>query len=309
MNINEYQTSVAVFGSAARGDHDRFSDNDLLIVSDDFATLKFMQAKYSLKGWSCTAYSWPRLQRAADRGSLFVQHLKQESSIIRDPTDRLRNLFTRFSTNSSYNHELDGAANLLGDLIETLPNCNSGPMWTLDVLSVSFRSLAIPILANEGIYSFANSDIIHGLIRIGVLSKSDASSLWKLRQYKSLYRRGVIENQVDWAGAHDLVQIIDHTFRLGLSIRRIHTRDVLDYALACENSLRWSTEWYVRCRRFESALWMLKPLHNIHFSEFKQKRHDLFKIVKAPSSYGWRFSHEYDDLQRNLLELANVSAI
>ena len=301
--------AFALFGSAARGDHDAFSDRDLLIVSDDNNILDALKSDYSAKGWSCTAYSWSRLQRAADHGSLFVQHLKQESKILQDPQDRLAHLLANFATNASYKREADGAASLLGELTETLPQCVAGPMWALDVLSVGFRSLAVAKLADEGIYSFANSDILNGLIRLGSLRQTDASQLWPLRRYKSLYRMGKIDNQVDWVGAYSLIQLIDHVFRLGLNIRRIDARDIVECALAGENSFQWSSGWYVRCRRIESALWMLKPLQHQHLPEFMEKKQKLFKMVKAPNSYGWRFSQEYTAIQQDLSELAHISAV
>ena len=224
--------ALAVFGSAARGDHDAFSDRDLLIVSDDNKTLKILKAYYDSLGWSCTAYSWSRLQDAADQGSLFVQHLKQEANILRDPLNRLADLLDNYSANASYKREADGAASLLANLTNTLPGCDADPMWTLDVLSVGFRSLAVAKLADDGIYSFANADIIDGLVQIGMIRQEDGYQLWPLRQYKSLYRRGMIDNRVGWSSTYDMLGLIDRTFGLGLSIRRVDTRDMLESALA-----------------------------------------------------------------------------
>ena len=165
MSIQSQQNAFAIFGSEARGDNDIFSDRDLLIVSEDETRLREMKCKYESIGWSCTAYSWSRLQQAADQGSLFVQHLKQESKILSDPSDRLADLLAQYSTKANYKRESNGAASLLGTLVQHLPRCDAGPMWTLDVLSVGFRSLAVANLADNGIYAFANSGIINGLTR------------------------------------------------------------------------------------------------------------------------------------------------
>ena len=309
MTLQTQTASFALFGSAARGDHDAYSDRDLLIVSDDDDDLTTLKSAYSAQGWSCTAYSWIRLKHAADQGSLFVQHLKQESQIVRDPQDRLAQLLADFATNASYKREAEGAASLLGALTETLPKCAAGPMWTLDVLSVGFRSLAVAKLADEGIYAFANSDILNGLIHLGTLHRSDASRLWPLRRYKSLYRTGKINNQIDWVATYGLIRLIDHAFRLGLSLRRVDARDIVEYALAGENSLQWSADWYVRCRRIESALWMLKPLQEQHCPEFLQRKQNLFAMVQAPNTYGWRFSQEYAAIQQDLSDLAQISVV
>ena len=302
-------TSLALFGSAARGDHDFFSDRDLLIVIDDQVAVKVLKTHYDSTGWSCTAYSWSRLEHAASQGSLFVQHLKQEAKIIRDPSDRLAALLERYTTKSSYKREAEGAASLLGELTQQLPLCDVGPMWAMDVLSVGFRSLAVAKLADYGMYSFANADILDGLMRTGLIRQSDAYKLQPLRQFKSLYRRGLIDKRVDWRNIYELLRIIDRTFVLGLSTQRTGTRDILELALADRNNARWSSDWYVRCRRIESALLMLKPRQHIQRAEFIKQRQDLFKIVKSPNSYASRFTRGYAATQSNLSDLAEICAV
>ena len=302
-------SSMALFGSAARGDDDLFSDRDLLIVMDDQAALRSLKAHYDTLGWSCTAYSWSRLQHAANQGSLFVQHLKQEATIIRDPSDRLAALLHRYTTKSSYKREAEGAASLLGDLTQQLPLCDAGPMWAMDVLSVGFRSLAVAKLADYGIYSFANTDILDGLMRTGLIRQSDACQLQPLRQFKSRYRKGLMDKRVDWRTTYDLLGLVDRVFVLGFSTGRAGTRDILELALADSNNARWSSDWYVRCRRIESALLMLKPRQHKQCAEFIKHRQDLFKIVKAPNSYASHFTRGHATTQRNLSDLAELCAV
>ena len=302
-------TSLAVFGSAARGDHDLFSDRDLLIVMDDQAALRALRAHYDSLGWSCTAYSWSRLQHAANQGSLFVQHLKQEAKIIRDPSDRLAALLDRYNTKSSYKREAEGAASLLGDLTQQLPLCDVGPMWAMDVLSVGFRSIAVAKLADYGIYSFANTDILEGLMRTGLIRQSDAYQLQPLRQFKSLYRQGLTAKRVNWRTTYDLLGLIDRIFVLGLSTRRAGTREILELALADNNNARWSPDWYVRCRRIESALLMLKPREYKQRAEFIKRRQNLLKIVKSPNSYASQFTRGYTATQKNLSVLTEICAV
>ena len=301
--------SLALFGSAARGDHDLFSDRDLLIVMDDQTALGSLKAHYDSIGWSCTAYSWTRLQHAANQGSLFVQHLKQEAKIIRDPSDRLAALLDRYSTRSSYKREAEGAASLLVDLTQQLPLCDAGPMWAMDVMSVGFRSIAVAKLADYGIYSFANTDILSGLIRTGLVRESEAYQLQPLRQYKSLYRHGFMDRRVSWRTTYDLLRLIDRAFALGFSTCRAGPRDILELALADSNSARWSSDWYVRCRRIESALLMLEPKQHGQWSQFIKKRQDLFRIVKSPNSYAFHFTRGHTATQKKLSDLAETCAV
>ena len=187
---------------------------------------------------------------------------------LRDPSGRLAELLANYSTKSNYKLEADGAVSLLGDLLEFLPRCYLGPMWTLDVLSVGFRSLALSKLADEGIYSFANSDIVGGLTKTGLIRQSEAYQLQSLRQFKSLYRRGIVHSRIGWGDTYGFVRLIDRRFSLGLSSRCANTLDILESALEPENSAQLDSHWYVRCRRIESALLMLRPQQNQNRTAF-----------------------------------------
>ena len=309
MNYHSRETALAVFGSAARGDNDIFSDRDLLIVSEDEGVLRGLKAQYESVGWSCTPYSWSRLQKAAEQGSLFVQHLKQEALILCDPADRLSHLFALYSPKSNYKKEGEGAAALLGTLMEHLPRCEAGPMWTLDVLSVCFRSLVVARLADEGVYVFSNDGLIGGLSHIGSINEQEGAQLSVLRQFKSLYRRGTIDRGIGWLDVFENIRLIDKIFRLGLSCHCAKTLDILELALANGGGENSDAHWYGRCRRFESALLMLKPKEHREGFEFSKKRHILTGIVKSPNTYAWSFIDGYGAMQGNLAELAEMSVV
>ena len=309
MIIHSREDAIAIFGSAARGDNDAFSDRDLLIVSEDETTLREMKAKYDSVGWSCTAYSWGRLQRAADQGSLFVQHLKQESKVLTDPSDRLAHLLAQYSTKTSYKREWDGAASLVGNLMQHLPQCDAGPMWTLDVLSVGFRSLAVANLADNGIYAFSNSGIIDGLTRINMIRKEDRPQLNALRRYKSLYRQGIIDKRIRWCDIFDWIKLVDRIFALGLNSRCVPTIEIVELALADNSTVRTDSGWYARCRRIESALWMLRPRRSRERADFQKQRQKLFRIVKSPNSYAWHFTGGHKSIQGSLSDLAEICAV
>lgn len=309
MNSNVENVSLAIFGSAARGDVDAFSDRDLLIVANDGPILRNLKMRYGALGWSCTAYSWKRLQRESDNGSLFVQHLKREARILWDPADRLAHLLVEFTPRGSYKQEFEGAASLMGDLLQHLPDCTSGPMWALDVLSVGFRSLAVAKLADHGIYAFANTDIVDGLARIGVVDNDGGRQLSWLRRYKSLYRHGLRFEEVRWSDTFDFVRLVDSAFALGLSSRSAQSVEVIELALSGRETDRASQDWYSRCRRIESALLMLRPRHHKLRREFRTQHKKLFGIVQAPNSYAWHFTGGYGAMQSSLSELAKISAV
>ena len=310
MTPSSEHTAVAIFGSAARGDLDLFSDRDLLIVSNDKVSLQEMKRRYESLGWSCTAYSWTRLQHAADQGALFVQHLKQESIIISDPSCQLADLLEQYSANVDYKRERAGAACMLGQVMQHLPRCEAGPMWALDVLSVGFRSLALTNLADEGIYVFSNSGIINGLSQIGMITNQSKEQLASLRRFKSLYRRRCSDTRTDWHEVFGQIQLIDSIFGLGLSSRCYGTIDMVELALSQGgDNVQTSANWYTKCRRLESALWTLTPRYDRYRAEFQERRRKLFKLVKSPNSYAWQFTGGYDSVQSSLKDLAEICAM
>ena len=309
MIVRTQERAFALFGSAARGDYDSFSDRDMLIVSDDEATLRRLKSEYDSVGWSCTAYSWSRLQRASDQGSLFVQHLKQESKILSDPSNRLAHLLDLYSPRASYKPEWDGTASLLGNLTQHMPQCAKGPMWTVDVLTVAFRSLAVTSLADNGIYAFSNDDIIGGLNRIGMASNQDGHQLSALRQFKSLYRRGVTDERITWFVIFNWIRILDRMFALGLSPRQVGTVEMVELALNNSANAKMDSNWYVRCRRIESALWMLKVRDKRDRADFQKQRQSLFGIVTSPNTYAWHFTTGYASIQDKLSDLAEMCAV
>ena len=309
MIFNPEKDALALFGSAARGDYDFFSDRDLLIVSDDAKTLRELKSKYDSAGWSCTCYSWSRLQNAAEKGSLFVQHLKQEARLLSDASERLAHLLEGFSAKVSYEQESDEVASLIRGLMLQLPACNAGPMWTLDVLSVGFRSLAVTGLANNGIYAFSNTGLVDGLCHIGKVSIEEGYEFKALRRYKSLYRRGIIVEHIDWKEIFEWIKLIDKVFDIGLDSRCAQTLDVVELALRDRSTEGIDSSWYERCRRIESALCMLRPRFKRQRTEFHKRRNSLLHIVQSPSIYTWHFTGGYTTIQQRLSELAEISAV
>ena len=309
MNFDNPQLSLALFGSVARGDYDAYSDRDLLVVSDKSAALQALKASYDSLGWSSTAYSWPRLQHAADSGSLFVQHLKQESIIISDPTDHLAQLLAKYSPRGSYTRECSSSASLVGNLLEKMPKCEDGPMWALDVLAVGFRSLAVATLADDGIYAFSNSEILEGLSRIGKVKKEDNQKLGALRRFKSLYRKRIRAKRVTWSHVYSRIKLVDRAFSLGLSCSVVPQSVALDLAVANREYPQLEGEWYIRCRKIESAICTLVPRHRGVEAEFKERRERLLKIVRSPNTYAWHFTGGLQLTQSSLNDLIEISAV
>ncbi len=75
--------AVILFGSQVSGGSDCRSDQDLLVVCEPQDKSKYIK-KYSDKGYSVSAYTKKQLFLMKRHGSLFLQHLKIESTILHD---------------------------------------------------------------------------------------------------------------------------------------------------------------------------------------------------------------------------------
>jgi len=260
--------AAALFGSAARGDSDHLSDHDLLLVGRSRSGLLSAASALRVSGWSCSIYTWPALEAAASRSSLFLNHLRLESRVVFDPCDRLRHLLSSISPRASYQWEIEHARELLGTL-EWIPEARWGPTWALDVLAIAFRSLAIAELAQQGVFVFSLPAIVDRLIAVGILRSRDRRPLCRLRLWKAAYRKQKMV--ASSRTALDLLEIIDRRFRIGLHARFLLPELFVERTLSDVSGDR---HWYRATRRAEACLrltqsedvrWLLQKLEQPQF--------------------------------------------
>jgi hypothetical protein len=194
--------SEAIFGSAARGDADAISDRDILIVDDNYETLRRRSDELKGAGFSVASYTFSKLEALAQKGALFIQHLKLESNILSDRRRRLTHILMNFSPKSSYQQEIE-SNKYLAALISTHPATSNGALWAADVLYVAARNFGILSLAERGIHHYSYRMIADAMADTGMVGKNGHSSLLKLRLFKSLYRahetvrNQTVQNEVD----------------------------------------------------------------------------------------------------------------
>src|SRR4051812_8041954 len=104
MTPSQSVDSLALFGSVPRGDSDCQSDRDLLVVSEKRPDS--LCREFARIGFSPSIYSWQQLEGLVKDGSLFLQHLKQESRVLFDRTGQLHDLLDRFRPNNDYSYKL-----------------------------------------------------------------------------------------------------------------------------------------------------------------------------------------------------------
>lgn len=296
--------SIAVFGSVARGDRDRMSDRDVLIVSDDHEARRRVARSLRLRGWSPVCFTSQRLERAAAGTGLFMQHLKLEARILHDRNGTLRNSLNRFSAAPQYDREIAGSCELLG-VLEKIPNSTEGRYWALDVLSVGLRTMGVATLANHGIYEFSLKKICDALHRIGILSAGDRERLCGIREYKWRHRNCDLRRPISLKNTLKLVELVSRRFRLGLHVRSIEADEALE---AVPTSGEISANWYLRSRLIERALLGLRP-RRCADREVTSAKRCLEQIVKEPSQYGWKMKTEWSSLVGRLRSIGADSEI
>jgi hypothetical protein len=236
-----------LFGSAARGDFDRYSDRDLLLVATRPDDLRAAAALYSAAGWSCSLYSWHTLKRLCSRGGFFVEHLRREGKLLRDLDDALAHQIAIARCKTSYSEEIEQARQLFG-VIEFVPETFWGASWALDILMVAVRSFGYATLANRGMYVFNYNQMLGHLVNFGLLSRCARLQLAELRIWKVRYRKG--HYCASWNHALPLICEADRLMKIDLHVRRLHPHQYVERA-----ARGYCAEygWYANIRSLEGV--------------------------------------------------------
>lgn len=207
--------SIAKFGSTVRKDNDHLSDSDLLIVIDNDKNFDYNLLSDFLTGknYNIAYYNYDKLKYLSKKGSLFIQHLKQESEIIIDNSELLKNILNEYKPKSSYQTELDSALNYFKS-ISILPNTNQVNLWYCDYLYVLLRNYLVFYTANNKEYIFSFRKLLSKIIQENNLSQATYKVLEQLRDFKHNYRSinsiTINQNQID-----DVVQALN---KIGINV-------------------------------------------------------------------------------------------
>ncbi|MGJ8677590.1 MAG: hypothetical protein ACSHX0_08735 [Akkermansiaceae bacterium] len=271
--------SMAVFGSLARTDTDVHSDRDLLIVSDDVDLLQENEYTFTRRGYSCSTYTWKKLEYLTQTGSLFIKHLIEESVVFSDPSGKLQLLYKSFQIRDSYQKEFwDGYR--LTTLLHKTPDCAEGIRWANDALFVAFRTMAIPFLADLGVYKFSLTDIIDELVRRGLIEGHDEQNLFKLRVGKSLYRKGSKQPSLSLDELRQVSECISRAFSINCSINVASRSAIISEAF--DSLTKQSDGSYFRLRLIEKA--MITASLSASKTELVQIK-NIRNRTTAPSAY------------------------
>ena len=140
--------SIAKYGSYLRDDFDKYSDKDILVISDDITILNKLKKQYQIKGYSVSVYSYKKLLYLSKNGSLFIKHLQISAQITHDDCNQLKSILDNYTTKLDYNLEIKDALNYF-KILENIPSTDKGYAWLSDCLYVGLRNYLIFKNANE----------------------------------------------------------------------------------------------------------------------------------------------------------------
>lgn len=291
MRLSERIEAAALFGSQVRGDTDELSDKDILLIGQDVHR-QACQDELQSFGYSASFYSWNQFEELVREKSLFVQHLKQESKLLRDRNDRLFSLLRSYTPAADYSQRLAANRSLLL-LTAGVPESEGGVAWALDVLAVGVRNLAVLENAQSGTFIFGHSDLLQQLARRHSLKKEETELLLRLRKDKVTYRcmsknwsaRDTTANYARLLATQAL------TFRIaGVS----RNREYIDAEAFVRRRLVAADgdHWYVRLRSYEGAF---RSIAGVWPTETTFKTAEIEALISHPSPYGPR---RLDAIQR-----------
>lgn len=293
--------SIALFGSTIRGDMDSFSDLDTLLVSSDWRSLNSAKKLLQNYGFSCSCYSWDKLSFMAKNKMLFIQHLKQESCTIKDTGCNLGNLLASYEPALNYDTEINLTKKLFS-LSECFPDNPIGIGWALDILSVSFRNLAILSLANDGQFIFSYHDLIEALLKRGSIPDSSKKNLSNLREYKSSYRRRDFRKLPPKGFVFSIQTLLADAFEININPKTMSDLSFQHYCLYSERAIKCNN-WYSKLRLCEGAFLTWLGLPAIYNENHSNCVREILEIITNPSCYNFLSNSSGCDLRYKVIDL------
>lgn len=104
--------NVLEIGSSARGDHDRWSDRDVLVVGT-VEELPSIEARLSALGASVVSLTHRKFEWLASHGSLFLKHAIDEGVVLDGAADGWTAMASRWCSTGDYSCEIESNLNFL----------------------------------------------------------------------------------------------------------------------------------------------------------------------------------------------------
>jgi len=195
--------AVVLYGSHARGDADEHSDRDVFVAVEDAAAHELSQLrsayaeKYSTTFEGLSLYTRKNVSVMAQRGSLFLWHLKLEGRVVEDPIGFMDSMFCSLAVYSDYDRDIARYKQVLDDVDDSLATAGrSVTECDLHTLFVVARNTAMLLTVRAGKPTFGRRSVYGAATaHYGVLPLSPTA--WAtLELFHLCYARGVRANLV-----------------------------------------------------------------------------------------------------------------
>ena len=176
---------IIKFGSAARGDTNKNSDEDYTCIYNKKHPIDKLIKKYE----NITFISLDEISFMKKAGSLFITHLDTDGQKI-EGDDHIFNDIKGFKPNKNCLLKSIKESSEFISKIEWFPSSPRGNLWLLDVLYVSFRNILYCKNASNYIYEFS---LDSAMCCFG-LTKEEKDTMMYIRDGKYAYRANNIKS-------------------------------------------------------------------------------------------------------------------
>lgn len=156
--------AVMLFGSTARKDEDVYSDKDIFVLCNNLTPNEFLEIKHRLilpsagETSSVCSYRHKDVLLMAQKGSLFMWHLKLQGVIIFSKNNVIENIFTILKPYENYREGLKSCRELLDDIKESFRKWGDLTEFDLALLFTIARNICIFLCYQCGEPKFGRSD-------------------------------------------------------------------------------------------------------------------------------------------------------
>jgi hypothetical protein len=268
--------SIAIFGSSLRPNFDKYSDKDLLIVSNSYTKLNELKNIYEQDGYSVSTYSYDKLKYLSSKGSLFVQHLKTESKILTDYKGVLTDILENHKEHQPSSEQIKESIDFF-NFLENIPDNKIGYAWFCDCYYVGIRNYLILKSAESKNYGFSFPYLLSDLLNAKNINNEDFETLRQLRVIKKNYREGIYD-ELPSKDYIDVLIKVGHKLNL---LPNTNYQNIDNYTTILLKYLKArDTNHYFKLRLVE-----------IYYLLSGQRLKELDKIICNPQMYAMKFKN------------------
>ena len=244
----------------------------MLVICETNKKISSIQ-KYSQLGYSVSAYSPKQLALMKKHGSLFLQHLKIESTVLYDQGDLFSTFISGCELQSPSHQEIHRSANSIINAMQC-PEVARLSWWQADYMFVLSRDYFVKYFATKGRLIFNFKKLCIEISKEFSLLQHEIEFFVKLREFKSVYRSSGPKGCSVANSVNGWIQVLSKV--LGRSV-----------------AYRYNKYDYLNCRHytlFESTYELLRYIESLrillpHIGCESKIEQYIEKMIASPNHY------------------------